>query len=183
MARFARERGYILRFIEYMDVGHTNGWRLDEVVPAAEIVALIDAEMPLVARRRRTYPGEVADRWRYRDGAGEIGVIARSASRSARPARVPASPPRASSSPASSACAAPTCAAPLRAGADDDELRDGSSAASGRARTDRYSELRSRGDDAAAEGGDVAHRRLNGSLCAGYGGMLRHDARWRVPEA
>ena len=47
MARFARERGYTLRFIEYMDVGHTNGWALDEVVPAAEIVAAIDAELPL----------------------------------------------------------------------------------------------------------------------------------------
>ena len=75
MARFFRERGHILRFIEYMDVGHTNGWRLDEVVPAAEIVALIDAEMPLVAVPPN-YPGEVADRWRYRDGSGEIGVIA-----------------------------------------------------------------------------------------------------------
>ena len=48
MARFFRERGHILRFIEYMDVGHTNGWRLDDVVPADEIVAAIDAEMPLV---------------------------------------------------------------------------------------------------------------------------------------
>ncbi len=52
MARFARERGYILRFIEYMDVGHSNGWRLEEVVPASEILALIDAEMPLVALPR-----------------------------------------------------------------------------------------------------------------------------------
>ena len=49
MARYFRERGHILRFIEYMDVGHTNGWRLDDVVPAAEILARIDAEMPLVA--------------------------------------------------------------------------------------------------------------------------------------
>jgi len=75
MARFFRERGHILRFIEYMDVGHTNGWRLDDVVPAEEIVAAIDAEMPLV-QLPPTYPGEVADRWAYRDGSGEVGVIA-----------------------------------------------------------------------------------------------------------
>jgi cyclic pyranopterin phosphate synthase len=75
MARWARDEGLILRFIEYMDVGHTNGWRLDEVVPATEIVAAIDAAMPLEALPPR-YRGEVATRWRYRDGAGEVGVIA-----------------------------------------------------------------------------------------------------------
>jgi cyclic pyranopterin phosphate synthase len=75
MTRFARERGYILRFIEYMDVGHTNGWRLEEVVPANEILAMIDAEMPLVALPAN-YAGEVADRWSYRDGGGEVGIIA-----------------------------------------------------------------------------------------------------------
>jgi cyclic pyranopterin phosphate synthase len=75
MARFVRERGHILRFIEYMDVGHSNGWQLDEVVPAEELLARIDAEMPLAAVPP-SYEGEVADRWRYRDGSGEIGVIA-----------------------------------------------------------------------------------------------------------
>ncbi|MDQ3822400.1 MAG: GTP 3',8-cyclase MoaA [Actinomycetota bacterium] len=75
MARYFRERGHILRFIEYMDVGHTNGWRLDDVVPAAELVARIDAELPLVAAEP-AYRGEVARRYRYRDGGGEIGVIA-----------------------------------------------------------------------------------------------------------
>jgi cyclic pyranopterin phosphate synthase len=75
MARWARTEGLILRFIEYMDVGHTNGWRLDEVVPAAEVVAAIDAEMPLEAVAPG-YRGEVASRWRYRDGDGEVGVIA-----------------------------------------------------------------------------------------------------------
>ena len=75
MARWAREAGVILRFIEYMDVGHTNGWRLDEVVPASEIVAAIDAEMPLDLLPAQ-YRGEVANRWRYRDGSGEVGVIA-----------------------------------------------------------------------------------------------------------
>jgi GTP 3',8-cyclase len=75
MAREFRERGHILRFIEYMDVGRTNGWRLDDVVPAAEIVETIETEFPLEPLEPN-YPGEVARRWRYRDGAGEIGVIA-----------------------------------------------------------------------------------------------------------
>jgi GTP 3',8-cyclase len=75
MARYFRERGHILRFIEYMDVGSTNGWRLDDVVPAAELVATIDAAMPLEPVEP-TYRGEVANRWRYQDGSGEIGVIA-----------------------------------------------------------------------------------------------------------
>jgi cyclic pyranopterin phosphate synthase len=75
MARWARDEGLILRFIEYMDVGHTNGWRLDDVVPAAEILAAIDASMPL-APLPPNYPGEVADRWSYADGVGEVGVIA-----------------------------------------------------------------------------------------------------------
>jgi GTP 3',8-cyclase len=75
MARYFRGSGHTLRFIEYMDVGHTNGWRLDEVVPAAEIVRTIDAEFPLEPVEPN-YRGEVARRWRYRDGAGEIGLIA-----------------------------------------------------------------------------------------------------------
>jgi GTP 3',8-cyclase len=75
LARWAREVGVIVRFIEYMDVGHTNGWRLDEVVPAADVVAAIDAVMPLEPVPPN-YPGEVAERWRYRDGTGEVGVIA-----------------------------------------------------------------------------------------------------------
>ena len=75
MAREFRERGHILRLIEYMDVGHTNGWRLDDVVPAAELVAMIDAELPLEPAEAN-YRGEVARRYRYRDGSGEVGVIA-----------------------------------------------------------------------------------------------------------
>ncbi len=75
MARYFHGTGMILRFIEYMDVGHTNGWRLDDVVPAAEIIETIDAELPLEPVEPN-YPGEVANRWRYRDGSGEIGVIA-----------------------------------------------------------------------------------------------------------
>jgi cyclic pyranopterin phosphate synthase len=75
MARFFRDRGHILRFIEYMDVGATNGWRMDDVVTAREIVRMIDAEMPLEPVDAN-YRGEVAQRWRYRDGSGEIGIIA-----------------------------------------------------------------------------------------------------------
>lgn len=75
MARFFREKGYILRFIEYMDVGHTNGWRMDDVVSAKEIVQMIDKEMP-IEPAEPNYVGEVAERWRYKDGSGELGVIA-----------------------------------------------------------------------------------------------------------
>jgi GTP 3',8-cyclase len=74
MAAFFRERGHTLRFIEYMDVGHTNGWRLDDVVPAAEIVAVLDRAFG-VDPVDPAYRGEVAQRYRYRDGAGEFGVI------------------------------------------------------------------------------------------------------------
>jgi len=75
MAERFRGTGIILRLIEFMDVGTTNGWRLDDVVPAADIVAAVDAELPLEPLPSR-YPGEVAERYRYRDGSGEIGVIA-----------------------------------------------------------------------------------------------------------
>ncbi len=74
MARYFRGSGHILRYIEYMDVGTTNGWRLDDVVPAAEIAATIDTELP-IEPASPNYPGEVASRWRYRDGGGEIGII------------------------------------------------------------------------------------------------------------
>jgi cyclic pyranopterin phosphate synthase len=75
LARHFHGTPHVLRFIEYMDVGHTNGWRLDEVVPAADIVAAIDAELQLEPVEAG-YRGEVARRYRYRDGGGEIGVIA-----------------------------------------------------------------------------------------------------------
>jgi cyclic pyranopterin phosphate synthase len=75
MARYFHGSGHILRFIEYMDVGHTNGWRLDDVISAAEIVETIGAELPLEPLAPN-YEGEVAHRYRYRDGGGEIGVIA-----------------------------------------------------------------------------------------------------------
>jgi cyclic pyranopterin phosphate synthase len=75
IARRFRGTGHVVRFIEYMDVGHTNGWRLDDVVPAAEVVRRIGEVFPLEPVDRE-YRGEVAERFRYRDGAGEIGVVA-----------------------------------------------------------------------------------------------------------
>jgi cyclic pyranopterin phosphate synthase len=75
LARRFRGSGHVLRFIEFMDVGHTNGWRLDDVVPAKEILAMVAEEFPLEPVEP-AYRGEVAKRWRYADGAGEVGVIA-----------------------------------------------------------------------------------------------------------
>ena len=74
MARHFRGSGHILRFIEYMDVGSTNGWRMDDVVPSAEVVRRISARFPLEPVERN-YAGEVAERWRYADGGGEFGII------------------------------------------------------------------------------------------------------------
>ena len=74
LARYFKNSGHIVRFIEYMDVGNRNGWKWDQVVPAAEIIQRIDAEMPLEPVDSN-YPGEVANRYCYRDGQGEIGVI------------------------------------------------------------------------------------------------------------
>ena len=74
MARHFKHTPYILRFIEYMDVGASNGWNMDEVVPSSEVVRRISAEMPLVPVGAN-YTGETAARWRYQDGQGEIGLI------------------------------------------------------------------------------------------------------------
>ena len=74
MARRFKGSGHIVRFIEFMDVGSSNGWRMNDVVPSAEIVRRISAEMPLI-EAEPNYTGEVAERWAYADGSGEIGVI------------------------------------------------------------------------------------------------------------
>src|SRR5687768_5896081 len=74
MAARWRHSGHIVRFIEFMDVGSTNGWRMDDVVASAEVIERISGHWPLEAIDPN-YPGEVAERWRYADGAGEIGVI------------------------------------------------------------------------------------------------------------
>src|SRR3954447_8539457 len=141
MARYFRERGVILRFIEYMDVGHTNGWRLDDVVPADEIIAAIDADMPLV-QVAPTYSGEVADRWAYADGSGEVGVIASVTQpfcRDCTRARLTADGQVYTCLFASSGH---DLRAPLRDGATDDEITRQIAGVWG-ARTDRYSDLRS----------------------------------------
>ncbi|MEX1166917.1 MAG: GTP 3',8-cyclase MoaA [Hydrogenophaga sp.] len=74
MARHFKGTGIVLRFIEYMDVGATNGWRMNEVMPSAEVVNRLQAELPLV-QLDPTSPGETAERWGYADGRGEVGVI------------------------------------------------------------------------------------------------------------
>jgi len=74
MARHFRGSGHILRFIEFMDVGSSNGWRMDDVVPSSEVVQRVHAAFPL-EQIDPNYTGEVAERWRFADGSGEIGVI------------------------------------------------------------------------------------------------------------
>jgi hypothetical protein len=112
MARAFHGTGHTLRFIEYMDVGSTNGWRLDDVVSAAEILDAVGTAFPLEPVDPG-YRGEVARRWRYVDGGGEIGIIAsvtKPFCASAATAPAHDSPPRAGSTRASSALAATTCA-------------------------------------------------------------------------
>ena len=141
LARHFRGTGVVLRFIEYMDVGHTNGWRLDDVVPAAEIVAAIGAELPLEPVEP-AYRGEVANRWRYVDGSGEIGVI----SSVTQPFCGDCTRARLSADGKVYTCLFAVQGHDLRAllrdGASDEEL-SAAIAAVWRARTDRYSELRS----------------------------------------
>jgi cyclic pyranopterin phosphate synthase len=141
MARHFRDRGHVVRFIEYMDVGHTNGWRLDDVVPATEILARIDAELPLEPLPPR-YPGEVAERYRYRDGGGEVGVIASVT----RPFCGACTRARLSADGSLYTCLFATTGHDLRAlvrmGAGDDEIAAAIGGIWG-ARADRYSELRS----------------------------------------
>ena len=74
MARHFKNSPFILRFIEYMDVGASNGWKMDEVIASAEVARRIDAHMP-IAPIAANYPGETAQRWRYLDGGGEVGMI------------------------------------------------------------------------------------------------------------
>ena len=141
MARYFRERGHTLRFIEYMDVGATNGWRLDDVVPAAELIERISAELPLEPADAN-YPGEVAKRWRYADGSGEIGVIASVT----QPFCGDCTRARISAEGRLYTCLfgirGHDLRARIRGGASDEELQQALNAIWGK-RTDRYSELRS----------------------------------------
>ena len=160
MAAWARETGVILRFIEYMDVGHSNGWRLDEVVPAAEIVETIAAAWP-VEPAEPAYRGEVAGRWRYADGGGEFGVI----SSVTQPFCRDCTRARISAEGMLYTCLFAVdghdLRALLRSGASDDELHDAIETIWLR-RGDRYSELRSRGDVEPAADRDVRDGRLTG---------------------
>ncbi len=140
MARHFKGSPFILRFIEYMDVGASNGWKMDEVIPSAQVVQRISAELPLEPIDPN-YPGETAQRWRYADGSGEIGVISsvtRAFCRDCTRARL------------STEGKLYTCLfaarghdlrALLRGGRGDDEIA-GAIAQVWRARADRYSELR-----------------------------------------
>ena len=140
MARHFRASGHILRFIEYMDVGHTNGWRMDDVVTAREIVNMIGAEMPLEPVDPN-YKGEVAERWRYRDGSGEIGVIASVTQAFCRDCTRLRLSTEGKLYTCLFATAGHDLRGPLRSGASDDELRDAVKVIWSK-RTDRYSETR-----------------------------------------
>jgi cyclic pyranopterin phosphate synthase len=141
MARHFKGTGHIVRFIEYMDVGHTNGWRLDDVVPAAEVVSRISAAMPM-EMVAPNYPGEVANRYRYEDGTGEIGVIASVT----RPFCGSCTRARLSAEGSLYTCLFATgghdLRGMLRSGADDQAVMEAISAVWAR-RSDRYSEIRS----------------------------------------
>ncbi len=140
LARHFKGTGNIVRFIEYMDVGNRNGWKWDQVVPAAEIVQQIDAEMPLEPVDSN-YPGEVANRYRYRDGQGEIGVI----SSVSQPFCANCTRSRLSTDGKLYTCLFASTGVSLRdemrAGASDDDLRNLITRIWTR-RTDRYSEER-----------------------------------------
>ncbi len=140
LARYFKNSGHIVRFIEYMDVGNRNGWKWDQVVPAAEIVQQIDAEMPLEPVDSN-YPGEVANRYRYRDGQGEIGVI----SSVSQPFCANCTRSRLSTDGKLYTCLFASTGVSLRdemrAGASDDDLRNLITRVWTR-RTDRYSEER-----------------------------------------
>jgi cyclic pyranopterin phosphate synthase len=141
MARWARETGVTLRFIEYMDVGQSNGWRLDEVVPAAELVETVSAAWP-AEPAEPAYRGEVAGRYRYLDGGGEFGII----SSVTRPFCRDCTRARISADGKLYTCLFAVTGRDVRA-----VLRDGSTdeellaflADAWRGRDDRYSELRS----------------------------------------
>ena len=159
MARHFRGSGHIVRFIEFMDVGATNGWRMDDVVPARRDRPARSTPRCRSSPSTPNYAGEVAERWRYRDGSGEIGVIAsvtQAFCRDCTRARL------------STDGKLYTCLfanqgydlrALLRGGAADAEL-GAAIAAVWRQRDDRYSEIRTAETARAPEGRDDLHRRI-----------------------
>ena len=143
MARYFRGTGDTLRFIEFMDVGATNGWRMDDVVSASEIVETVNAAFPIEAADAQ-YRGEVAKRWRYQDGKGEIGIVASVT----QPFCGDCTRARISADGKIYTCLfakrGHDLRALLRGGASDEQL-GGKLAEIWRVRGDRYSELRSAG--------------------------------------
>jgi cyclic pyranopterin phosphate synthase len=141
LARHFRGTGHIVRFIEYMDVGTSNGWRMDDVVPGDEIVAMISREMPLVPVAEN-YAGEVVKRWRYADGDGEAGII----TSVTRPFCGDCTRARLSAEGALYTCLfaakGTDLRGPLREGASDDEIAE-ILRRTWAGRDDRYSEIRS----------------------------------------
>jgi cyclic pyranopterin phosphate synthase len=140
LARRFRGSGHVVRFIEYMDVGNRNGWDLSQVVPAEEIARRLDEALG-IEPLERAYPGEVAERWRYRDGSGELGIIASVT----RPFCGACTRARLTTDGRLVTCLFATRGSdlrgPLRAGASDDELRALLEGVWLR-RGDRYSEIR-----------------------------------------
>jgi cyclic pyranopterin phosphate synthase len=145
LARWCKDRGYILRFIEYMDVGNMNGWRLDDVVSAREIVERVDAALPL-ERLPRNYSSETALRFRYRDGGGEIGIIASVTMPFCGDCSRLRLSPEGSLFTCLFATQGTDIKTPMRDGASDDEL-EAIIRQMWTARTDRYSEERSEQTD------------------------------------
>jgi GTP 3',8-cyclase len=140
MAERWRGTGHIVRFIEYMDVGSTNGWRMDDVVPSAEVVKRISARWPLEPIDAN-YAGEVAERWRYVDGAGEIGVISSVTQAFCSTCTRMRLSTEGSLFTCLFAQSGHDLKALLRGGASDEEIRN-EIAAVWQRRTDRYSEIR-----------------------------------------
>jgi cyclic pyranopterin phosphate synthase len=140
MAQRWRGTGNIVRFIEFMDVGATNGWRMDDVVPSADVVRIIGERFPLEPAEAN-YPGEVAERWRYKDGAGEIGVISSVTQAFCSSCTRMRLSTEGSLFTCLFAQSGHDLKSLLRGGASDDELRN-EIAAVWQARADRYSEIR-----------------------------------------
>jgi len=140
MARHFKGSGHIVRFIEYMDVGATNGWRMDDVVPSAEVVRTIGEKMPLQPLDPN-YTGEVAERWRYTDGSGEIGVISSVTQAFCSTCTRARLSTEGMLYTCLFAAAGYDLRAMLRGGSSDEEI-SGAIARIWQARTDRYSEIR-----------------------------------------
>ncbi|WP_019922867.1 GTP 3',8-cyclase MoaA [Duganella zoogloeoides] len=160
MARYFKDTPYILRFIEYMDVGASNGWKMDEVIPSSEVVRRIGAELPL-APVAANYSGETAARWRYADGSGEIGLI----SSVTQAFCSDCSRARLSTEGKVYTCLFASggydLRALLRAGRNDAEIST-ALAHLWRARGDRYSELRTNDTDGLARGARVEMSYIGG---------------------